>query len=113
MTGSEAVGAFHPELQNRLLKLVNLKTLPVSTLLGDQNATGAATGGGGFALYKHGVEMEVQGSYLELLGYLSQLEKSPWRMFWSRVKMDVKEYPKVRLTLTLYTLSMDKTWLSI
>jgi len=55
----------------------------------------------------------VRGSYADLLQYLAALEKLPTQMFWSMAKMNVVKYPEAELTLTLYTLSLDETWLQI
>jgi len=110
--------------QNRGLKLVSLKTLPVSSVLDVPESAPAAmqaTQGKGAeappatgpAIYKHGVEIAVSGSYAELTQYLDALEKLPWRMFWGKAEMRIEEYPRITLTITLYTLSMDKTWLSV
>lgn len=110
--------------QNRGLKLVSLKTLPVGSVLDvPANAPGAKPAtqektaempqASGPAIYKHGVEIAVSGSYAELTQYLDALEKLPWRMYWGKAEMRVEEYPRVTLTITLYTLSMDKTWLSV
>jgi MSHA biogenesis protein MshJ len=103
--------------QNRNLKLVSLKTLPVSGVL-EMPADAAPPKTGekppaGPAIYKHGVEIAVSGSYAELTQYLDTMEKLPWRMIWGKAEMRVEEYPLVTLTITLYTLSMDKTWLSV
>jgi MSHA biogenesis protein MshJ len=103
--------------QNRNLRLVSLKTLPVSGVL--EMPTDAAPHKteektpAGLAIYKHGVEIAVSGSYAELTQYLDTMEKLPWRMIWGKAEMRVEEYPLVTLTITLYTLSMDKTWLSV
>lgn len=110
--------------QNRGLKLVSLKTLPASNVLDVPESSPAAiqtTRGkaaeaplaSGPAIYKHGVEIAVSGSYAELTQYLDTLEKLPWRMFWGKAEMRVEEYPRITLTITLYTLSMDKTWMAI
>lgn len=107
--------------QNRSLKLVSLKTLPASDVLEPppmppQAGTAKAEAEprpAGPAIYKHGVEIAVSGNYAELTQYLDTLENLPWRMFWGKAEMRVEEYPRVTLTITLYTLSMDKTWLSI
>ena len=103
--------------QNRHLKLVSLKTLPVSGVLDVPPDAGApqaeAKKQAGPAIYKHGVEITVSGSYAELTQYLDTMEKLPWRMIWGMAEMQVEEYPLVTLTITLYTLSMDKTWLSV
>lgn len=103
--------------QNRNLKLVSLKTLPVSGVL-EKPADAAAPKSGekepaGPAIYKHGVEIAVSGSYAELTQYLETMEKLPWQMIWGKAEMRVEEYPRVTLTITLYTLSRDKTWMAI
>lgn len=110
--------------QNRGLKLISLKTLPVSNVLEVPESVPAATPASqtktaeppqpaGPAIYKHGVEIAVSGSYAELTQYLDALEKLPWRMIWGKAEMRVEDYPRITLTITLYTLSMDKTWLSV
>ncbi len=65
------------------------------------------------AIYQHGVEINVQGSYPDMLQYMSELEAMPWQLFWSKAKLTVDEYPKATLTLTLFTLSLDKKWLNL
>ena len=97
--------------RNRQLQLVSLQTLPVSTVTGKKEEAPAIAAEKQF--FKHGVEITVQGNYLDLLDYVTQLEKLPWQMFWGRARLGVEEYPAVRLTLTLYTLSLDKAWLVI
>jgi MSHA biogenesis protein MshJ len=108
--------------QNRKLKLVALKTLPVSDVLDMSGGISSQSQAGQSkeelksaapAIYKHGVEITVSGNYAELTHYLDTLEKLPWRMFWGKAEMHVEEYPRVTLTITLYTLSMDKTWLNV
>jgi MSHA biogenesis protein MshJ len=64
-------------------------------------------------IYKHGVEITVQGSYLDILDYMTQLEGLPWQLFWGKAKLTVDEYPKATLTLTLFTLSLDRKWLNL
>jgi MSHA biogenesis protein MshJ len=100
--------------KNDRLKLIALKTLPVSPLI---ETTGDAEAGQKVELenqiYKHGVTITVRGSYYDLLQYLTALEKLPTQMYWGVAKMDVVKHPIVELTLTLYTLSLDKTWLQV
>ncbi|MEN6584878.1 MAG: agglutinin biogenesis protein [Sulfuricella sp.] len=111
--------------QNHGLKLVSLKTLPVSNVVEVAESAPAAAmpaasekaveapKASAPAIYKHGVEIAVSGNYAELTQYLDSLEKLPWRMFWGQAEMRVEAYPRITLTITLYTLSMDKTWLSV
>jgi MSHA biogenesis protein MshJ len=107
---------------NRSLHLVALKTLPVK-ILGEPETTAAGVAAQSALLqkpttpegvvYKHGVEITLEGSYLDLLRYLTEIEALPWHVFWGKADVDVEKYPKVTLTLRLYTLSMDKAWLAI
>ena len=103
------------------LQLVSLKTLPAGSVLDDaaakdkpgQDAKPEAKKEAAGQVYKHGVELVVRGSYADLQHYLTRLEGLPWRMFWGQAELKAEEYPQSVLTLTLYTLSLDKTWLSI
>ncbi len=102
--------------RNGRLQLVAMSTLPVTPFIEEsmdaapaQSRVGEQEG----QMYKHGVQITVHGSYADLLQYLATLEKLPTRMFWGAAKMNVAQHPTVELTLTLYTLSLDKTWLQV
>jgi MSHA biogenesis protein MshJ len=117
--------------RNGKLHLASLKKLPVVALNDQRLSSGneaeskagkpgiapskEKTGGDGAseALYQHGVEIVVEGGYLDIMNYLSQLEAMPWQLFWSKARLDADAYPKASLTLILFTLSLDKTWLNI
>jgi MSHA biogenesis protein MshJ len=121
--------------KNGNLKLIELKTLPTKGLLEadaeDKSVSptaSALTEANGklknivnkqdSAVFKHGVEITVEGRYLDLLDYVSQLEQMPWHVLWSKAALNEEQNPAVtwpanRLKLTVYTLSLDKTWLSI
>lgn len=137
---------------NARLRLLSLKTLPVSGLSeglqADAKAEGTAaagkplgdvSGGAEIAslaaasvtaqtpagtdakpavkprelLYRHGVEMELQGSYLDMVNYMAALEALPVQLFWGKARLDAQQYPSVKLTLTLYTLSLDRKWMKL
>lgn len=93
---------------NDKLQLVELKTLPLSLLVEAKPDAKSAR-----PIYKHGVQITVRGSYPELLKYLDSLEKLPTQMFWGELSFSVAKYPEAVLTLTVYTLSLDKTWLTV
>lgn|SRR5574340_1217251 len=113
--------------RNGGLQLVALKTLPVSLLIENPQAANGAgqpavTANAGDVqkqpdaqkqIFKHGVQISVRGGYPELLRYISALERMPAQMFWGEVSLNVEQYPNSVLTLTLYTLSLDKTWLTV
>lgn len=108
---------------NGKLKLVSMKTLPVGSL--SDIAAGADVEAKKDApdakpavkapdlLYRHGVELTVRGSYLDMVDYMAALEALPTQLFWGRAQLDVQQYPSVRLTLTLYTLSLDPKWMKL
>ncbi len=100
--------------KNTNLQLVTLDTLPV-TLFIEPSAVDATSEmiAQEKQIFKHGVKMTVRGSYADLMQYLAVLEKMPTQMFWGMAKMTVVQYPSAELTLTLYTLSLDKTWLQV
>ncbi|TFW22387.1 hypothetical protein [Duganella callida] len=64
-------------------------------------------------LYRHGVEIVLQGSYLDMVSYMDALESLPTQLFWGRARLDAQQYPNSRLTLTLYTLSLDQKWMKL
>lgn len=116
--------------QNKGLRLVSLKTLPVTSLAEQasaeekriDSALAATRDGPGNKpkarpvadnVYKHDVEIVLQGGYLDMMNYLAQLEAMPWHLFWSKAKLNVDEYPKTTLTLNLFTLSLDRKWLNL
>lgn len=64
-------------------------------------------------LYRHGVQVVLQGNYLDMVSYMESLERMPAQLFWGKATLDSADYPKARLTLTLYTLSLDTKWISL
>jgi MSHA biogenesis protein MshJ len=102
--------------RNRGLELVGLKSLPPTRVGAGAAAVkpaDTAPAPGERAVFRHGVELAVQGSYLDLLEYVRQLEHLPTQLVWGRVDLSVAQYPKVTMKLTLYTLSLDRAWLVV
>jgi len=103
--------------RDRGLALVSLRKLPVQrfqtggSLTAKSESKGAAAGER--SIYQHSFEIEVEGSYAELHGYLARLEKLPWQLFWGRVALDATRHPRLKLSLTVHTLSMNKVWLVV
>lgn len=100
------------------LRLLSLRTLPVAPVLetkGGATATAAnpPAPAAPAGLYKHGVEIRLEGGYAELADYLQRLEKSPQKLLWSSVSLSAENHPKLVLTLTVFTLSLDRTWLIV
>jgi MSHA biogenesis protein MshJ len=64
-------------------------------------------------LFRHGVELTLRGNYLDMVNYMNVLENMPTQLFWGKAALAVEEYPNARLTLTLYTLSLDQKWMKL
>jgi MSHA biogenesis protein MshJ len=64
-------------------------------------------------LYRHGVELVLEGSYADLLGYLKAMEALPQRVLWGGASLQVEQHPRCVLTLRVYTLSRDPNWLEL
>lgn len=105
--------------RNGRLQLVSLTTLPVQgvgTETKQGPKSGPATSAGAEpapGLYRHGVRIVVQGGFGDLYAYVRALEAMPWQMYWGKTELRVVAFPTETLTLTVYTLSLDKTWLSL
>ncbi|MBY0268721.1 MAG: MSHA biogenesis protein MshJ [Burkholderiales bacterium] len=105
--------------KERGLALVSLRKLPVQRYQTSGAPAQSAAGSGAPAgvadrsIYQHSFELSVEGSYAELHGYLARLEALPWQLFWGKVTLDAGDHPKLRLTLTLHTLSLNKVWLVV
>jgi MSHA biogenesis protein MshJ len=67
----------------------------------------------GSLLYRHGVEITVRGNYMDMIDYMNALETLPTQLFWGGARLEVDDYPSSRLTLTMYTLSLDSKWLKL
>ncbi len=115
--------------RNGKLQLLSLKTLPVSNLseaalastkigadtpaVSNPAATAEAPAGGIGIIYRHGVEITVAGSYPDMMNYMAELEAMPWQLYWGKAKLQAESWPQARLTLTVFTLSLDKKWMNL
>ncbi|HEX2649836.1 MAG TPA: hypothetical protein VHN19_07840 [Burkholderiales bacterium] len=120
----EQIGSILEEMlsRNRKLKLVDMRTLPAAPLEADKPAAAAqaaqakppaAKPAGTGQVYRHGVELTVAGTYLDLLAYLKALEKLPSQMYWGKLDLSVTAHPQVTLKLSVYTLSLDPAWMRV
>lgn len=66
-------------------------------------------------LYRHGVRMQLSGSYFDVLKYLQQVEGSGWRLYWQRLDYRVGEAgpSHAEIELEVYTLSRSAEWIGV
>jgi MSHA biogenesis protein MshJ len=91
------------------LTLHGLRTLPPQAVAAPNPQPGAPAA----QIYKHGVELELSGDYLDTLYFLQALESLPWRFFWDRIEYAVEEHPRARIKLRLYTLGLEEAWIGV
>jgi MSHA biogenesis protein MshJ len=101
------------------MTLQTLRTLPPEAVIapgsdaahpGDAAQPGPARAA---QIFKHGVELELSGSYLDTLYFLQALEALPWRFFWDRIEFVIEEHPRGRVKLRLYTLGLEEGWIGV
>lgn len=92
------------------LELVSIRSGKIEDLLAPQLA-GSAPAERGQSIFRHGIEVSVRGDYLSLTTYLKQLESLPWKAYPADLVLSVDEYPRVTMSFTLYTLSLERAWL--
>lgn len=88
------------------LQLVRIRNLAPEALSASAD-TRTAT------FYKHGLEIEFEGSYFACLEYLQAIETLPWRFYWQVLDLEVIEYPTNRVRVEVSTLSLDKEWIGV
>ncbi len=110
----QALLARHPDL-----RVVAMSTQPPTPLgeaplrAGTGSTPASATARPASGLYQHGVEVTVEGRYLDLLGWLQALEKAPYRIYWRELDMQVNSSGMPVTRIALFTLSREAVWMRL
>jgi MSHA biogenesis protein MshJ len=64
-------------------------------------------------VFIHTFILEFSGDYHSTLEYLQRLEELPWQFFWESVEIKMDRYPQANVTLTLQTLSLERSLMGI
>lgn len=66
-------------------------------------------------LYRHGLELQLEGGYFDLLNYLQAVQASGWQLNWDSLDYQVGEAGpgKASIRLKLYTLSRHAGWIGV
>ncbi len=86
------------------LTLVRIRNTTPDFLITDEDPSAVT-------FYRHGLEIEVEGSYAACLEYLNAIESLPWRLYWQVLELDVVDYPLNRIRIEVGTLSLDEEWI--
>nr|WP_272896765.1 MSHA biogenesis protein MshJ [Aeromonas cavernicola] len=84
------------------LHMLALRSLPPTPLVaGKQQAN----------LYKHGIRLQLEGSYFNIYQYLKALETLPRHFYWRQFDYQVKAHPTAVIEMEIYTLSTSKEFI--
>jgi len=64
-------------------------------------------------VYKHGVKMEIEGSFLDVLEYLTVLENMNWKVYWKSFHYTSESYPKGKASFVIETLGFENGWIGV
>lgn len=64
-------------------------------------------------LYSHGINIRLEGDYFSVLRFVEAIEAMPDRLYWKRLDYQVGDYPQAEIELELYTLSINKDFISV
>lgn len=112
--------ARHGEVRVRAMRSLGRSDLLTPTGSAEPGTAAAAASAAGAtppasqpSLYRHGVELVLEGGYADLLSYLQAVEALPQRVLWGSVSLKVEQHPRSVLTLRVYTISRERHWLEI
>ncbi len=100
-------------LEDVLRRQNKLRLLGVRHLGAEPLTAGPEDSGDAADLYKHSVELELEGRYLDCLAYVRELEALPWRFFWERFELEVETFPRNRIRILVHTLSLEEEWIGV
>ncbi len=103
-------GMIAPELMPQLLgellsersglKVQSIKTTPAQPVLSANKDDRQAP-----AIYRHDLEMRLEGTFFQVQSYLESIEQLPQRMIWDGLAFEIEKHPKGQLRLAVHTLS--------
>ena len=97
-----------------LVRLRNAGATPVITEPEDAEGDESASADDDIPrVYRHDVELVVEGRYLAVLAYLERLEGLEWQFQWEAITVETREYPVTRATVSLSTLSLAEDWIGV
>jgi len=106
----EAILVRHPSL--RVIGMSSSTPKPLVEGAASQPGT-ANQPGNAVGIFQHGLEVQIEGPYLDLLGYLDALEHTPYRIYWRELEMKVGASGVPVTRLAFFTLSRESAWLRL
>jgi|SRR5690554_1482509 len=91
--------------QARGVKVMSAQALPAERIYQDAENQDSA-------IYRHRLQLAVQGNFFALANYLQQLEQLEWSFYWQRLDYKVMEAPQAEATIEIYTISLEQDYVA-
>lgn len=98
---------------HRQLNVVSVENLPPKALANQNPSEKTEPNNTTAPLYKHGLRIKFKGSFRDIVGFFADLEQLSWKVLWDKADIETEAYPESVATITVYTLSTDKAWISL
>ncbi len=96
------------------VRLVRLENAPAAPVISVTESSKTNAGAGEVPrVYRHSVDVVIEGRYLDVLAYVRRLEALDWRFGWDGFAIRSEDYPTTRATLSLSTLSLAEDWIGV
>ena len=91
------------------LKLLSLERREVKPAIPQENGAESTDPG----IYRHVLEIEFAGKYLDILRYMQTLEALDWKLLWDEIEITSEAFPGATVKVVISTLSTRKEWVGI
>lgn len=95
------------------LTLLNLKRREVKPAIPEEEGEAEEGTSNEPGIYRHVLEIEFSGKYLDILRYMQTLEALDWKLLWDEIEIANQEYPTMTVKVVMSTLSTRKEWVGI
>jgi MSHA biogenesis protein MshJ len=95
------------------LRLMSMSSIPPSNIFGSDKKINGSEDSIGPELFKHGLKIRFEGSYLDTRDFLISAEQMEWKLHWREIQFEVKEFPRAQVDIELFTLSRSEAYINV
>jgi len=64
-------------------------------------------------IYRHVLQIELSGKYLDILNYIRSIEALDWKLLWDDIEITSGDYPTMTVKIAISTLSTRREWVGV
>lgn len=102
-----------PVLQSLLAKSRDLSLISLTSIASEPVLELQQQQESGVGMFRHGIALEVSGSFFDVYRLVESIEASQWRFYWQSFDYQVTDYPKAKVRIVLYTLSTSEDYIRV